>query len=342
MGKLKVYVHIGNGKTGSTSIQKILEKKKEELLENGVLYVGRFMELAPAKLYDWQDFRKKDIFWKLSDEQRLEQVSNVLRASLEKLNDISCIVWSHESFINRHITMAPLLKSLQEEMQCDVYPVAYVRRHEDWCVSAYFQWGIKHKSVQGYSVPSFQEWVHSKPVYLFSVVLKKWQNDFGDDFVLRNFDAVDNLVNDFFNVIGIEWLENNYLHSYKSPDAEELFFRTVFNFGHKGEVLPGRFDREVECFPFNRQVLKPTEFSDEILPRKSVIEEEKVRFAEDKKNVNALLAEKGEPALTDSESSFNYAIDQEKLLSIAIHMIVNQEKKISFLEKRLSEIESKN
>ncbi|WP_164834386.1 hypothetical protein [Halomonas sp. KX33721] len=45
--------------------------------------------------------------------------------------------------------------------------------------------------------------------------------------------------------------------------------------------------------------------------------------------------------MTDSGSDFDCSVDQEKLLSIAIHMIVNQEKKIFSLEKRLSEIESK-
>jgi len=58
--------------------------------------------------------------------------------------------------------------------------------------------------------------------------------------------------------------------------------------------------------------------------------------------VNVLLAKKGQPALTNSGASFDYSLDQEKLLSIAIHMLIGQEKKISLLEKRLSEIESKN
>lgn len=342
MESVKLYVHIGNGKTGSTSIQKALEKKQNELLKNGILYVGRFMELAPVKLYEWQNFRKKELFWTLSDDERLEQASAVLRASLEKLGNVSCIVWSHESFINRHITMAPLLYALQQEMPCAVYPVAYVRRHEDWSVSAYFQWGLKHKTTQGFEIPSFKEWMHSKPANLFSVVLSKWQKTFGENFILKNFDAVKNPVDDFLKILGMNEPDSVKEHSYKSPNSEELFFRTVFNFSHTDEVLPGKFDREMESFPFRRHVLKPDEFSNEILPHKKVMEEESLRLEEDKKKVNALLVKKGQPALTDSGSDFDYSVDQEKLLSIAIHMIINQEKKIFSLEKRLSEIESKN
>ncbi|WP_128082425.1 hypothetical protein [Halomonas sp. KX33721] len=81
-------------------------------------------------------------------------------------------------------------------------------------------------------------------------------------------------------------------HSYKSPSSEELFFRTVYNFSHTGEVLPGKFDREVESFPFRRHVLKPSEFSNEILPHKKVMEEVSLRLEEDKKKVNSLLVKK--------------------------------------------------
>jgi len=342
MDKVKLYAHIGNGKTGSTSIQKVLEKERGNLLENGILYIGRFMELAPVKLYEWQNFRKKDIFWNLTDSERVEQVSAVLRASLDKVKNISSIVWSHESFINRHVSMAPLLKSLQEEMPLDVYPVAYIRRHEDWSVSAYFQWGLKHKSTQGYKVPSFQEWMQTKPARLFSVVLSKWERDFREKFILRNFDSVEDPVDDFFDILNIENIREVSMHSYKSPVAEELFFRTIYNFSHSGEVLPGHFDKEVTSFPLHRHVLKPSEFSGDILPNKKSVEEEMLRHAEDKEKVNVLLAKKGQPALTNSGASFDYSLDQEKLLSIAIHMLIGQEKKISLLEKRLSEIESKN
>ncbi|MFG6179145.1 hypothetical protein ACGTN6_18055 [Halomonas sp. THAF12] len=342
MEKIKLYVHIGNGKTGSTSIQKSLQERRDELLKRGVLYLGRFMELAPVKIYEWQDFRKKELFWQLSDQQRLEQVAAVLRASLEKVGHVSSIVWSHESFINRHMAMAPLLQGLPEMLSLDVYPVAYIRRHEDWSVSAYFQWGLKHKSVKGFAVPSFKDWMQAKPARLFSVVLNKWQRDFEDRFVLRNFDAVKSPVDDFYAILGVTFPSNASVHSYKTPDAEELYFRTVFNFSHKDEVLPGRFDKEVSSFPFRRHVLKPSEFNEKVLPRGSVVEAEKERLEEDKKIVNKLLFEKGQPELTDSDSSFDYSVDQEKLLSMAIHMIVSQEKKIFSLERRLAELETKN
>src|SRR5437667_280063 len=68
--------------------------------------------------------------------------------------------------------VAPAFNAVADRVQLEI--VAYLRRQDRWAVSAYKQWGIKHKTYEG-PVQPFTKWFNPEECdYL--TVLNRWHS----------------------------------------------------------------------------------------------------------------------------------------------------------------------
>lgn len=150
-GGVKIILHIGAGKTGTSSIQKMLFDNQKELKRQGYYYLGFMLENAYKKKYTWQKRTPaNDDFFSLPMQQAFEEMYEILNDTIKKAeqDDIHTLIWSNESFFGNRKPLMEVLKKLKEK-NIELRVVAYIRRHDSWAQSAYLQWGIKHKTYTG-------------------------------------------------------------------------------------------------------------------------------------------------------------------------------------------------
>ncbi len=234
---MKIIAHIGHGKTGTSSIQKTLSASKDELRTVGIHYLGLNLEFSPVKLYPWQIAAGWPDLIKNGPEKAQQQLAEVFTKTLESLeNDgIRQVIWSNESMLNRFDIVGPVLQNLRSPSH-PVEIIIYLRRHDAWARSAYLQWGIKHKAYSG-KVIGFSEWLDKNPINFFRPV-KQWLNHQWDNRYIRNFDACDDVVKDFFKCCSIPENQIESRRENESPGIVALALWAMFNSQKEGPTLP--------------------------------------------------------------------------------------------------------
>ena len=297
---VKLVVHIGHGKTGSSSIQRSLLEAKTRLSSQGVKYLGLMLEHAgnsdrPA----WQVRSGSDrFFYNTPAAQANLELAPILAqelAALEKQN-IAVAVWSNEWLLSRPGHTIDALKSVQAagydiEVQC------YVRRHDKWALSAYAQWGLKHKSYVG-PIRNFSNWlsVFGERDFRFSPSLALWEAAFGNRLSLFNFDAAGDVVQHFMQVNGLKDITS--INENVSSDPVLAVAQSVFNARKAGQVLPGAFDAIVSMAERGDENRMTLPMLDELMPSAEMLNQMVNDRADDIAKVNALLIRSGEPPLS--------------------------------------------
>ena len=293
-------VHIGAGKTGTSSIQSTLQQNKAGLDSQGVKYLGIMLENASYSPKEpWQTPKAAANHLHLTKEtQFCSSAFTVLHRELNALGDSGYTrsIWSNEVLLEKPDSIIPALLKLQDHghnitIQC------YIRRHDSWARSAYVQWGIKHKTYSG-PVVSFNEWTRHRDSSWgrFHDLLKPWQDCFGDNLMVFNFDFAGNVVEHFLRVNDIKGIEPR--HGNASPPVEEIAAQAVFNSRSQDPILPLDFDEFMRIEKRHDLTGASVPPLDELMP--SV--DELIKFSrerqEDIQSINALLLSKGEPPLS--------------------------------------------
>src|SRR5690606_21921471 len=210
-------------------------------------------------------------FQSLSMDEAQEQVYEVITQSILHFDKtgIHTLVWSNEWFWGRYDVVTNPLKILEKSGH-KVSVVAYVRRHDARAKSAYSQWGIKHKTYKGVLIP-FNEYVENRPVKFYGVV-KQWLEQFGENFIIRNFDSANDVVDDFLDAVGIDKEGIVKKRVNESLGPEEMLVRAIFNNVRANDVMPVAFDRLFHTIKvdFKRD---PVEWMKSLLPSDDDLEE---------------------------------------------------------------------
>ena len=330
--KLTLILHIGAGKTGTSSIQESLNKNKDLLKDKGVTYVGLMLENV-KRLYDWQRPSHIEVFHNLPQSEidtAIYKIFQEIITSASK-NNIHTILWSNESFFNRSDKLFPVLQRLQEE-GLEIKFVAYLRRFDTWAKSAYIQWGIKHKTTKG-KILTFSQWIETR-MPLFHEPLERLEKVFPNQLSLRNMDATKDVVKDFYQLFQLETDDILPMRMNKSPNNEELFLRTIFNNHFHAEVLPKKFDNNIAKNITVNQT--PTEYLQSYLPTDSNLEDLLLAREEDRKHLNILLSQSQQLALGNKRDKTKKAeVNTEKLIMALSEIVLAQSHRISKLEKVL-------
>ena len=195
---ITLFVHIGAGKCGSSAIQRFLAVNQAGLRDQGILVPGR--ELDPDDpgveqhlIYFESGIDRDDFAVQVAGRLR-----TLARTALE--HDCPVAVISAENLINPKQFWL-LFRGVEEQL--DIRIVAYVRRQDDFMISAWQQWQLKQRE-------SFDEYYRmTKGRIDWHQQLEPWRQSFGRDKMHVRRYAVDKLVDgdvvvDFCQVVGVE------------------------------------------------------------------------------------------------------------------------------------------
>lgn len=334
---IRLILHMGAGKTGSTSIQQTLKHAQETLKRNGFWYLGLMLENAHEAKYSWQRETTTNFdFNRLGKEAGSKQLVSVLVPTLEaaRAHGIHTLIWSNESFFDVNDAILDGLSHLQNEL-INVELVVYIRRHDSWARSAYLQWGIKHKTYKGGLRP-FHEWVrYALPK--FSERLEAIAEKRVGSLNIRNYDHNKDVVNDFIAVCGLEGAKLEHRRANDTPDAAELLLRALFNEQFSEAVLPNVFDGAVGMGLLRGGSTE--KFLESLLPTDSDLRNVRDACSGDREKVNLLLAGNGQPPIAvEPLPETRFEIDARALMLAVSRVLVSQAEKIRRLEGELDRI----
>ncbi len=237
---LRLVLHVGDGKTGTSSIQQTLREQPEKLRRHGFRYLGLMLEFAPVIHYHWQDPRRAEVFLRLDRSLATQQLLEVLHDAIAsaRADGIHTLLWSNEAFFGRMVNIDSCLEVLQSE-GIELSLVAYVRRHDAWLRSAYSQWGIRNKTYQGPLKP-FREWFGMRKKR-FVPALAGLEKRFPGCLRVRNMDSLGDTLADFIGLVGLSGCGLTMRRRNEAAVGAELVLRAALNNLFDGHVTPYRF-----------------------------------------------------------------------------------------------------
>ena len=334
---MKLMVHIGAGKTGSSSIQAALEASTAKLAEQKMKYLGHMLEHGLVrKKPSWQKHSgSPDFFTAIEREDAIEQLKSVLLQEIRHPDHatLDALIWSNEWMSERPDRLLPALK-LVEDNGVDIEIVVYVRRHDRWIASSYVQWGLKNKSYPG-PIRGFPEWLEGMDFSL-QRVLQPWLGAFGDAVSVLNFDAANDVVEHFFHRLGI--LLDSAERKNVSPPAAELAAWAVFNNRYKDRVPEDRFESWLRQLRLHQENSCSVPEPASLLPTADDLTALQDRYRDDRAFINGLLSRSGEPEFKDDGEVKPYKTptgwEMDRLL---LEMLFHMNARLSALERKLRE-----
>ncbi|MEX0301542.1 MAG: hypothetical protein AB3N24_03885 [Leisingera sp.] len=170
----EVIVHLGDTKTGSTSIQRALVQKAYEVPGSSILYPTGNHHIAMAKTLT-QARRFKD------RERRFRRVGEALRSSDADYGIVSA---EHFQSVDPEV-FAEAISAYWPGLQDRMRLVAYVRPHPDKLLSAFAE-RVKLGNALG-SFENFTKTLSKNKAIDYLPRFSKWRQVFGDRFELRPF-----------------------------------------------------------------------------------------------------------------------------------------------------------
>ncbi|MGB1213450.1 MAG: polysaccharide biosynthesis protein [Pikeienuella sp.] len=231
---MKLIVHIGMGKTGTSSIQKALRQNEDKLAEQSTVYLGMwFTDIDPA--FARQDGQRA--FFAAEKAEMLEHAvafSEALKSRCDATGATRFIL-SNEGFFGRVGKLAPFLAALSPDIEVSL--IAYVRDPRSWLPSAYTQWGVRHKENKGPIQPFAERAATLVRQYR---PLKTWREAFGDALDVRAYEKGLNVVQDFAVATDVE-LEVGAKRYLERAEPAEVLLRALFNDRFEAPTMPENF-----------------------------------------------------------------------------------------------------
>jgi hypothetical protein len=196
---MKLFIHLGQGKTGSSAIQSFLNYNRNKLArEYGILYPN-----FESQYIDQGMYHNHDLFFNSLSENETTQ------REVEKLlylkdfcdrNNIKKVIISHESFGLKDRTSA--IKLIEKILSCEAVLIVYVRRQDLLIESAWKQWGHKLKDLD-----NIQQYIDRSDLDLKPIFERYLCHFSVDKFIVRTFEKSSigaDVLLDFLNIIGIQ------------------------------------------------------------------------------------------------------------------------------------------
>lgn len=330
---LKLVLHVGDGKTGTSSIQETLCAQPENLRRHGFRYLGLMLELAPAIRYHWQHAGRAEALLRLDRSLATQQLLDVLHDAIAsaRADGIHTLLWSNEAFFGRTENIEDCLEVLQSA-GIELSLVAYVRRHDAWLRSAYSQWGIRHKTYQGPLKP-FREWCGMR-AKRFVPALIRLEKRFPGCLRVRNMDAVGDTLADFIGLVGLSDCRLTMRRYNEAPVGAELVMRAALNNLFEGHVTPRRFTELLgRGLTFN---MTAAERLQTLLPRLNDLSEARDQSNADREALDQILAAHDQPPIMLGELPPKpVEVNESALLLTLCDIVVRQAVRIEALEKQM-------
>jgi hypothetical protein len=202
---VKVYIHIGTPKTGTSSIQKFLFDNRKILLEKGYLYsaYGRAGSKLQASISVAALFSHHNLVWELTKATVYDPKAGGWKEILGEIKHLKAknVVISSEFFYG--IVDYDKLISLKDLLGCETKIIVYLRRQDQYFQSLYSQaikMGRPHESITQYILANKFKCDYYK-------LLEPWRKTFGqENIIVRVFDKKQlkgGVIQDFLETINV-------------------------------------------------------------------------------------------------------------------------------------------
>ncbi len=340
-----LFVHIGTGKTGSTAIQKYMANRRGDFTKHGIYYLGINLEHSPSNhRFSWQKPTGIGILQSMSPEQAIQELNQALEEALSSIGSERIGVWSNESIYERPSVYIPLFQNLLRGGEYTVKPIAYARSTQSYVLSAYRQWGVKHKTYPG-KILGFSEWVSSRLNFLsYGEKLKKWDESFADLFELVNYDYTPDVAYDFISRITqcTDLLpQPNKGKENTSPTDLQLALYALYNNQFSEPVLPTTISSLLNRYKLETRNFHVDSLSD-LFPSPAELEKAETLLRDDKLLVDSILKRHNQPTLrnTDPHDLRDSIVSEQGvtsgILSLLVALMVEQERRITELEELIT------
>lgn len=250
----RLIIHAGLGKSGSSAIQKYCRDHADALRQAGAAYLGMFLERGdplPNGFSSADDLQRA-----LADDPAIEdRLVDLLSRRMAARPGITTFIWSHIALATNADLIGRVIARLAPD--CETQVVLYFRHQASWLVSAYLQWGVKHKSTVG-PVRSFTDWLPEAAARGadYRQVIESWRRAIAPERLrVRSYDAAPDVVTDFLGVAGLPAPAESEraLRHYQTPDPAVMTLFRLYQGQQDGEALPGPLQRTLAANGVERQ-----------------------------------------------------------------------------------------
>jgi hypothetical protein len=337
----ELILHVGAGKTGSTSIQFTLrDAGAPALAEQGLAYFGLMLEtLEAARAHDWCVPGQPQLYFQARGEAAARADAEAEAVALEALRSageqgIRRVVWSNEAFLVQNKRILPLAERLAGQ-GVPVQVVAYVRRHDKRAQSAYVEFALKSKRFKGPLKP-FRDWVGAHMQLGYAEALSTWTAAFPGRVGVYNFDALDDVAQHFCALIGASGLSASRAN--ETPSDALMTAWTVYNGTKERATWAGDFRRVAR--PLKLLADRDIPPLDALLPSSDDLAAAQALYAEDAAAVNRLLAAQGQPELTfDPVEARMPEVSDWEMNRMLLQMVFSLQEQVLKLQKQVDDLD---
>jgi len=137
---MRLILHLGHAKCGSTAIQKFLVKNRKYFLKNRVFVPDNELRMPDDIDFRWYDETPRDFFEMLIQENKVEQLNEKLR-EISNSDAFDTVIISAENLIN-HLCDTEI-HQLFRSCFSDIKVLYYLKPQDTFLVSSWQQWGYK-------------------------------------------------------------------------------------------------------------------------------------------------------------------------------------------------------
>jgi hypothetical protein len=199
---MKLTIHVGVGKTGTTSIQKFLSENYDILLKSKILYSPFLNDNSKGYL---KTLGPEPVLHLNNERLLLEKLSKLNKVLIE--GEIEHFIWSNEAMYQAEYKFIKLIKKSLDYTSVNI--VFYIRRQDSWFQSAFYQWGWKHKTYQGAYLINFEEFFEKFEDWgYYHKKIELWGSIFGfENINIQAFEKnqlATGLISNFCKLVGLE------------------------------------------------------------------------------------------------------------------------------------------
>ncbi|MFC3096087.1 hypothetical protein DRW07_05740 [Alteromonas sediminis] len=330
---IKFVFHIGTGKTGTSSIQQYLSTLPEATSK--FFYTGYLFERLKTKRYAWQRVTGTPEFNQIPKEQLSAELELVFSDAIDEAmsRGADTIIWSNEALCN----MCWLPDLIKQVWTGDITTLCFVREPASYSVSAYFQWGIKHKIYAG-EVPAYADFIR-RHHFVHADIIESWKA-ISSTFFILNYDKTDNVVETFCHKLGVPVrgaASNKRINT--RHNVTQLYASALAN---SSDEAPCLYELPSEWEQMDNRDL---DWFSEKLPTVEQISEHLNNSQRETDKLNALLlCCEGETSLLETGDTSTLLVDKSSLVNaqkvLAQHtssLVIKQHKEIQQLMRRVGQ-----
>ncbi len=334
----RLVVHAGLGKSGSSAIQKYCRDHASELRDAGALYLGMYLERGDPSPIGFSS--PDDLQRALTEDPAIEdRIVALLTSRIEARPGIDTFIWSHIGLAMHPGTMGRIIARLAPV--CDTDVIFFFRHQATWLVSAYLQWGVKHKTSVG-PIRAFHDWLpeaQSRGAD-YRRVIEGWRAAIGTDRLhLRSYDRADDVVADFLATarLPITAPDAATTRHYATPDQTVMTLFRLYQGQQDDEAVPGGLQRALSANGVDRKRYREVDPAS-TLPTGAAWDDFVASFTE----TNAALAQDfglmlEAPVAGPSPDPTMAA--PATVVPALLDLIISMDRRIAGLERRLKQVE---